>query len=103
MNTAGGGWLAFYQHTVKDVLQDTYPRTTYDQTFPTAGIPVSVEQRTVTGDKLIRSVSSTLAMPAEMELAGTTPPRPFPRVEESTTGREGGLRPERWQYAAHGR
>jgi hypothetical protein len=54
----------------------SYTLTEYDQTFPTAGIAVSVEQRTVTGEKLIRSVTSDLPTPAQMEFAGsTTPPR----------------------------
>src|SRR5690606_4408629 len=55
-------------------------------TFPAAGMPISVEQRTVSGEKLIRSVSSVLPTPAQMELSGSsTPPRQFPRVEKTTT------------------
>jgi RHS repeat-associated protein len=89
------GWLAFYQHTVKDVLQKTYSQTTYNQSFPTAGMAELVTVAT-TGtdqaidppgdstpdDKLIRSV---VPLPTATAITGTTPNRQFVRVEQTTT------------------
>src|SRR5690606_7941678 len=86
VNTAGRGWQSFREHTVTDVAPGTYTLTEYSQTFPAAGMPDSVEQHTVSGGQLIRSVSSVLPTPAQMELSGSsTPPRQFPRVEQTTT------------------
>jgi YD repeat-containing protein len=85
VNTAGRGWQSFRSHTVTDTVQGTYSVTEYSPAFPTAGIPVSVEQKTVSGDKLIRSVAATLPTPSQMALTGSTPPRQFPRVAQTTT------------------
>jgi hypothetical protein len=85
VNTAGRGWQSFRSHTVTDTVQGTYSVTEYSPACPTPGIPVSIEQRTVSGDKLIRSVAATLPTPSQMELSRSTPPRQFPRVAQTTT------------------
>jgi RHS repeat-associated protein len=85
VDASGRGWLSFLKHTIEDDAQGTISLTEYDQEFPSAGIAVSVEQRTVAGNKLIRSIDSTLPSLVNMALSGSTPPRQFPRVEQTTT------------------
>src|SRR5262249_23303063 len=82
VDVARRGGFSFKTHRVNDLAQGTYVRKTLRRPFPYTGMVELAEQRVISGDALIPDVANTLD---NTSYTGTTPPRQFPRVEQSTT------------------
>jgi RHS repeat-associated protein len=90
VNTAGRGWQSFRSHTITDAVEGVYWVTEYSQAFPTDGMVESAELSTIGADDEVdtsddRTIRSVDPEPAADDITGTTPPRQFVRVEQTTT------------------